>query len=135
MNSTLLHCLFEFRTHENRIQKLEEEKETLRTWLFEQSDIYKKIYKLSEQKVISKKELKVLTTAEQSKLKKTVWEIYSDYISEQQIKHAKLTDEDILYLCMSRTKLSNLAIALCFGHTDTHALAQRKYRLKERMKE
>ena len=125
----------EISTHENRIQKLEEEKETLRTWLFEQSDIYKKIYKLSEQKVISKKELKVLTTAEQSKLKKTVWEIYSDYISEQQIKHAKLTDEDILYLCMSRTKLSNLAIALCFGHTDTHALAQRKYRLKERMKE
>ena len=106
----------------------------MRNWLFKQSDIYNKVIKLSKQNVSSKKELKVLTDTEQKKLMETVLDVYADYISDMRTQYPKLTDEDFLYLCLDEAGLSPQTISLCFGNTDTHALAQRKYRLKGRMK-
>lgn len=123
----------EIAQRETTIEKLKTEKEELRTWLFKQSNIYKKIIKLAEQKVANKKELTVLTNSEQKKLKKVVMEIYSDYILDTKTQYPLLTDEDLLCLCLEKAGLSNQTISLCFGNTDTHALAQRKYRIKERM--
>ena len=71
----------EIQERENQIKKLKEEKLALRNWLFKQSDIYKKIIKLSKQNVSSKKERSVLTDAELKKLKETVLDIYTDYIA------------------------------------------------------
>lgn len=65
----------EIQEQENQIKKLKEEKLALRNWLFKQSDIYKKIIKLSKQNVSSKKERSVLTDAELKKLKETVLDI------------------------------------------------------------
>lgn len=124
----------EIQEREASIEQLKAEKVTLRNWLFKQSDIYNKVIKLSKQNVSSKKELKVLTDAEQKKLMETVLDIYADYISDMRTQYPKLTDEDFLYLCLDETELSPQTISLCFGNTDTHALAQRKYRLKGRMK-
>lgn len=123
----------EIAERETAIEKLKTEKEELRTWLFKQSNIYKKVAKLAEQKVATKKELAVLTNNEQKKLKEVVMEIYADYISETQKLYPSLTDDDLFYLCLEKAEFSNQTISLCFGNTDTHALAQRKYRIKERM--
>lgn len=118
---------------ETAIEKLKTEKEELRTWLFKQSSIYQKVEKLSKQKVTSKKELTVLTNREQKALKEIVMELYADYISDTKTQYPLLTDEDLLCLCLEKVGFSYQTIALCFGNTDTHVIAQRKYRMKERM--
>ncbi|WP_270312497.1 hypothetical protein [Bacteroides uniformis] len=82
----------------------------------------------------SKKERSVLTDAELKKLKETVLDIYIDYIAGIKAQYPKLTDEDLLFLCLDEIGFSSQTISLCFGNIDTHALAQRKYRMKkERM--
>ena len=125
----------EITERETAIERLKAEKEGLRTWLFKQSGIYQKVEKLSEQKVTSKKELTVLTNHEQKVLKEVVMELYADYISDTQTQYPLLTDEDLLYLCLEKAGFSYQTIALCFGNTTTHVVAQRKYRIKERMNE
>lgn len=50
-------------------------------------------------------------------------------------KYPKLTEEDILYLCLNEAKLQPLTIALCFGYNNTHPINQRKLRIKEKMKD
>lgn len=125
----------EIQERESTIERLRQEKHELRNWLFTQSDIYKRIIALSKQKVSDKKAMKVLTNAELKKLQKIIFEIYADYISYLQKKYPKLTEEDILYLCLNGAKLQPLTIALCFGYNNTHPINQRKLRIKERMKD
>ena len=72
---------------------------------------------------------------DQNGVKRYTTEIYADYISYLQKKYPKLTEEDILYLCLNEAKLQPLTIALCFGYNKTHRINQRKLRIKERMKD
>lgn len=111
---------------ERLIAQLKQEKLELRTWTFWQTPIYKKVMSLSEQKEVDKKARKVMTDVEREKLKKTVFEIYADYISPLQAQYSQLTEDDLLVLCLQEAGISPLAISLCFGHTDTVALNQRK---------
>lgn len=90
---------------------------------------------LSDQQKVDKKVRKVMTVAELDKLKKTIFEIYADYISSLQVQYSQLTEDDLLVLCLQEADISSLAISLCFGHTDTVALNQRKSRLKKKMLE
>lgn len=116
------------------IDKLKQEKHELRNWLFSQSEIYKKIIILSKQEISDKKDMKVLTNTELKKLQKTVFGIYTEYIATLQNEYPKLTEEDILYLCLNEAKFNPQTIALCFGFNNTHPINQRKLRIKERMK-
>ena len=120
---------------ERLIAQLKQEKLELRTWTFWQTPIYKKVMSLSEQKEVDKKARKVMTDVEREKLKKTVFEIYADYISPLQAQYSQLTEDDLLVLCLQEAGISPLAISLCFVHTDTVALNQRKSRLKKKMSE
>lgn len=130
--------------HENKIKEIQEreliierirqEKQELINWLFTQSNIYKKIIALSKQKVVEKKDMKVLSDPDFKTLRKTIFEIYTDYISSIQNKYPKLSEEDILYFCLVEAKFTPQTIALCFGHSNTHPINQRKLRMKERMK-
>ena len=120
---------------ERLIAQLKQEKLELRTWTFWQTPIYKKVMSLSEQKEVDKKARKVMTDVEREKLKKTVFEIYADYISPLQQQYSKLTEDDLLFLCLQEADIPALTIDLCFGHTDTVALNQRKSRLKIKMSE
>lgn len=125
----------EIKSREDIIERLKQEKHELRNWLFSQTDIYKKIKTLSNQEVSDKKDMKVLTNTEMKKLQKTIFEIYTDYICALQGKYPKLTEEDILYLCLNEAKFKPQTIALCFGFNNTHPINQRKLRIKERMKD
>lgn len=125
--------LDEIAKKEQLIAQLKQEKLVLRTWLFQQTAIYKKVVLLSEQKEVDKKERKVMTNTDREKLKKTVFEIYADYISPLKEQYAQLTDDDLLLLCLQEANIPSLVIALCFGYTDTVALNQRKSRLRVKM--
>lgn len=120
---------------EQTITRLKEEKQQLLNWLFAQSNIYQKVITLSKQVVPDKKEMKVLTTAEQEQLKNTIFELYNDYISFLHKTYPKLTESDLLFLCLQKTSLEPLSIAICFGYSNTHPLNQKKYKIKVRMDE
>lgn len=122
----------EIEEREGTIERLKQEKQELRSWLFAQSDIHKKIDALSKQKV-SKRDLKVMSGTEQKKLKETIFGVYADYILEMQEQYPKLVEDDLLFLCLEDAKIELQTIALCFGYCDTHAISQRKYRIKEKM--
>lgn len=115
------------------IEQLKEEIFHSRTYLFQQTPIYKKVKALSSQEKIEKKKRKPLTTLETENLKKTVFEIYSDYISSLQEKYPSLTQNDLFLLCLQHIELSPLSIALCFGYSDTLTINQRKSRMKAKM--
>ncbi len=127
--------LDEIAQKEQLITQLKKEKLALRTWLFQQTSIYKKVMSLSDQQQVNKKIRKVMAAAELDKLKKTTFEIYADYISPLQAQYSQLTEDDLLVLCLQEAGISPLAISLCFGHTDTVALNQRKSRLQKKMSE
>lgn len=120
---------------EQQIAQLKQEKLMLRTWLFHQTPIYKQVLTLSNQQNVDKKNRKVMTVTEQIKLKKTVFEIYADYVSSLQSQYPRLTEDDLLLLCLQEAGVPALTIALCFGHANTVALNQRKSRLKVKMSE
>ena len=115
------------------IAQLKQEKLELCTWLFRQTPIYKKVLSLSGQQKVEKKERKVMTGTELEKLKRTIFEIYADYISPLQAQYPRLTEDDLLLLCLQEADIPALTIALCFGHADTFALHQRRLRLKAKM--
>lgn len=127
--------LDEIAQKEQLITQLKKEKLALRTWLFQQTSIYKKVMSLSDQQQVNKKIRKVMAAVELDKLKKTTFEIYADYISPLQAQYSQLTEDDLLVLCLQEAGISPLAISLCFGHTDTVPLNQRKSRLKKKMSE
>lgn len=118
---------------EQLIARLQKEIWGLRTWLFQQTSIYKKVIALSDQKDMDKKSRKVMTEAEHEKLRKTIFEIYADYISAMQTQYPRLTDDDLLLLCLQEADIPALTIALCFGYSDTSTINQRKSRLKAKM--
>jgi len=125
--------LKEIQEREETIKTLNHEKLALRTWLFSQSKIYKRIEILASQSFNDNDVVKVLTHREQLELKKVVFEIYADFIASLKAEYSKLTDEDLLYLSLCEIGFNSQTIALCFGYTNTHPINQRKFRLKERM--
>lgn len=127
--------LDEIAKKEQLIAQLKQEKLNLRTWLFQQTSIYKKVHSLYEQEKVNEKARKVMTNSDREKLKRTIFEIYADYISPLQAKYSQLTEDDLLVLCLQEAAIPSLAIALCLGHTDTVALNQRKSRLRRKMSE
>lgn len=127
--------LDEIAKKEQLIARLRQEKLELRTWLFQQTSIYKKVDSLYEQQEVDKKARKVMTNSDREKLKKTVFEIYADYISPLQIQYSQLTEDDLFCLCLQEVGIPPLVIALCLGHTDTVAFNKRKSRLKVKMSE
>lgn len=120
---------------EKIIADLKEQRQQLFKWLFAQSTIYKKVIGLSNQTVHDKKAKKILTNKEQEQLKKTVFEIYNEYIASLKERYPKLTDSDLVFLCLQEASFDSRFIAICFGYSDTHPLNQKKYIIKERMKE
>lgn len=125
--------LKEIKQREQTINQLKEEKLKLLNWLFEQSEIYQRVYFLSQQNEIEAKQRKVMTTDELEKLQQTIFEIYKEYVSFLKKEHPRFTEKDILLLCLQKTKLTSRTIALCFGSVSTQAINQRKSRLKQKL--
>ncbi len=115
------------------VHDLVKQKNELRNALFQQTPSYRKIDRLSMQDRSDNKSIKVLTQAEQIELRKTIFQIYEEIVTELQEKFPKLTEDDLLYSCLEHTGLDTFSIALCFGNTSKQIVNQRKYRLKAKM--
>ena len=46
-----------------------------------------------------------------------------------------LTEEDVVFCCLSKAGLDNLTISRCMGSLSRQSVNQRKYRIKKKMKE
>lgn len=119
---------------ESEIQSLRNEKVKTQNWLFMQSSIYKKVQSLRKQWIGGSKEQKVLNHAEQQKLREMLSSIYSEQVESLRSNYPRLTEDDIVLLCLQTVSFDSQSIAICFGYGDTHAINQRKLRIKERMK-
>ena len=123
----------EIQNKEQEIKDLYQQREEVQHAFFRQSAIYKKINKLAKQDTADKKKINVLNLSDQESLRDTIFAIYNDSITELRLQHPRLTDEDIIFLCLEKNNLPSSIIAYCFGSTNTQVINQRRYRLKERM--
>ncbi|MPM79146.1 hypothetical protein SDC9_126179 [bioreactor metagenome] len=123
----------EIQNKEQEIKDLYQQREEVQHTFFRQSAIYKKINKLAKQDTADKKKINVLNLSDQESLRDTIFAIYNDSITELRLRHPRLTDEDIIFLCLEKNNLPSSIIAYCFGSTNTQVIDQRRYRLKERM--
>ena len=123
----------EIQNKEQEIKDLYQQREDVQHAFFRQSAIYKKINKLAKQDTVDKKKINVLNLADQQSLRDTIFAIYNDSITELRLRYPRLTDEDIIFLCLEKNNLPSSIIAYCFGSTNTQVINQRRYRLKERM--
>lgn len=125
----------EIARREAALENLRQEKEALQTWLLSQTAIYKKVQTLRKQWIRGNKEQKVLDTAGRQKLKETMLDIYASQAEEWRVRYPRLTEDDILLLCLQAASFDSQSIAICFGYGDTHTINQRKTRIRERMGE
>ena len=100
---------------------------------FAQTEIYQKVVQLA-QKEEGEQVLPVLSHTDRGKLSQEVFNLFSDYIREQQEENPTLTDNDLLYLCLQESNLSNRAIAIGMGYSDLSGVRQIKKRVKDKLK-
>lgn len=124
----------EIAQQELKIKKMIGEKEKLRNYFFMQTPIYKHIETLKNQESVTCKEARVLLYSEQALLKETLFQIYDEYVQYLHSTFPKLTDEDCIYCCLSLCDLDDQTIAYCYGNLDKQTAAQRRFRLKGKMK-
>lgn len=123
----------EIREKETLVCKMIEEKAELRNFIFSKTPIYHLIQKLSQQDRDDKKNIRVLNLKEQDTLRKSVFEIYSEHVNYLRTTYTKMSEDDHLYCCLQLCKFDDFTIAYCFGNANKQIVAQRRFRLKEKM--
>lgn len=118
---------------EQEIVEMIDEKAKLRNWLFMQTPIYKRIEVLKQQDGKDLKAARVLIDSERELLKKTIYQIYDEYVQYLQTTYPKFTEDDCIYCCLRLCELDDQTIAYCFGNTNKQIVAQRRLRLKDKM--
>lgn len=98
---------------------------------FAQSELYQKLYQLSEKE--GKQPMPVLSHADRERLHSEVFELFADYIQEMRESSPTLTDTDLFYLCLQESGLNNRAIAIGMGYSDLSGVRQVKKRVKEKL--
>lgn len=123
----------EIREKETLVCKMIEEKAELRNFIFSKTPIYHLIQKLSQQDRDDKKNIRVLNLKEQDTLRKSVFEIYSEHVNYLRTTYTKMSEDYHLYCCLQLCKFDDFTIAYCFGNANKQIVAQRRFRLKEKM--
>ena len=118
---------------EANLERLFSERNSLQHWIIVHSSVYKKIELLSRQRT-TKENRKVLNVAEQDSLRNLVFHICAEEVKDWQERFPRLSEGDLLLLCLQKMNFDRKTIAICFGYGDTHAINQRIFRIKERMK-
>jgi len=90
----------------------------------------KPIYKQLEELVASKT---IFTYKQQDTLKKEVLFYFQSFAKELNTTCPELTEDDILFCCLSKLNLSSAIITLCMGYSRSGTIRQRKYRVKQKM--
>lgn len=123
----------EIRVKEKLVHKMIDEKAGLRNFIFSKTPIYHLIQKLSKQDRQDKKNIRVLNLKEQDTLRKTILDIYSEYVNHLQSTYIKMSEDDCIYCCLQLCRFDDFTTAYCFGNTNKQIVIQRRFRLKEKM--
>lgn len=104
----------------------------LRIKLFASTHIGKKIL-LENERSKQKKEVNLMKANERSEIIQNLDEIFEDTISNMLISVPTLTKEDCYFCCLALMGISTQVLAACFGYSDSSAIRQRKYRIKQKL--
>ena len=77
---------------------------------------------------------KCLTPNERQLLNMDIHYVFVWLIETEQRACPSLTDEDVLFCCLTKLGLDNSIICRCMGSANKQAANQRKYRVKKKMK-
>ena len=100
--------------------------------IFKRTKMFACIQELNQQKE-NEKSKEILNNKEQERLKQEINNVFGTTINNLRENYPVLTDDDLLFCCLSLLKLPNLTISMCFGTTNTNRIKQRKFRIKEKM--
>ncbi|MBQ6037398.1 MAG: hypothetical protein IJL37_01845 [Bacteroidaceae bacterium] len=136
LNDLLQHEQTLLRQIAEREQQIEQSTQQIRhleNWQFTQTKIYQKIKEL--RKSSEGNELKhTLNNSDCEKLRSVLFSLNKQMVRELKERYPLLQDDDILlYILEQRTDFDTKAIAISLGTTSTHAINQRRYRMKKRM--
>jgi len=88
-------------------------------------------YRLIEQKCNKK----CLNLSERQQLITDIYCVFTRLIKTIKQSCHNLTDEDIIFCCLTKFGLDNMIICRCMGSVSKQTINQRKYRIKRKMKE
>ena len=88
-------------------------------------------YRLIEQK----SKIKCLSLSEQKALYDDIHHVYTRLIRTIKQACSSMTEDDIVFCCLSKLNLDNTSLSHCMGSTSRQAINQRRYRIKKKMKE
>ena len=94
--------------------------------LFMKTDSYRLIGKNPEGKCLS--------PDERNGVHAEIHAVFKRLMNTLQNVCSGLTKEDIIFCCLVKLGLNNSTIGCCMGSMDRHAINQRKYRIKKKMK-
>jgi hypothetical protein len=95
--------------------------------LFIQTDSYKKL--------AQKRNKKCFNTEERQQLHIEIHNAFAKLIQIIQKACPDLTNEDIVFCCLSQLDLDSSALCCCMGIVNKQAVNQRRYRIRKKMKE
>ncbi|GHU79065.1 hypothetical protein FACS1894145_2420 [Bacteroidia bacterium] len=100
--------------------------------IFKISLSYEKIRQLSEK---VEKERKCFNQEEHWKLQEEIKISFSTFIKKLQTNCPKLSSGEIVFCCLVKADIPLSIIIYCMGNTEMSALKQRKYRIRDKMRQ
>lgn len=125
--------LLQIAEHEQQIKQSDQQIQLLENWQFTQTSIFQKVIEL--RKLSDGNEIKhTLNSTDCGKLRTVLFSLNKQKVQELKERYPLLQDDDILlYILEQSTDFDSKAIAISLGTTSTHAINQRRYRMKKRM--
>lgn len=118
---------------EQQIEQSNQQIRHLENWQFTQTKIYQRVIEL--RKMSDGNDIKhTLNRSDCVKLRSVLFSLNKQMVQELKEHYPHLQDDDILlYILEQHTDFDTKAIAISLGTTSTHAINQRRYRMKKRM--
>lgn len=132
-NENITNLQQDLQQKEQELLEIQNKVDALRHKLITDKPLFSKILKLAQQK--ESDSVKVLSPHDREELKGILKFVYADFIEDLQASCPSLTDEDVLFCCLSKLNLSLFAISICTGYDQTGSVRQRKHRIKKKMTE
>ena len=118
----------------NEFESLRQENEDLKQHIFQlESKLFMKMdcFTLVEKK----SKTKCLSPSESQQLFSDINNTYDLTIKILKQSCLSITEEDIIFCCLSKLNLDNTSLSHCMGSSSRPAINQRRYRIKKKMSE
>jgi tetratricopeptide (TPR) repeat protein len=118
-------------TQEKELEKLQLKVDNSQCEIFKMKPIYKLILQFSRNK--TENNMEVLRAKDRQLLENEIKSAFSNFLQNLQSTCPSLTNEEMMYCCLTKLNLQTKVISACFGYTDTNPVRQKKGRIKKKM--